>query len=140
MCGGREHRDVRGGPHGDAGRARRRRTRKAIVDATIGLLRNGATPSIDEIAAAADVSRRTIYMHFPTLDQLLLDAASGALTEAPVEDALLAHPADPAARVEALAAVLLDTAPDTLPFGRRIVALTAAVPQDRAKRGYRRMK
>jgi AcrR family transcriptional regulator len=120
--------------------AQRRRTRKAIVDATIGLLRDGLTPSIEAIAAAADVSRRTIYMYFPTLDQLLLDAASGALAEAPVQEALSPHGDDVAARVEALAEALLDTAPDTLPLGRRIVALTAAAPGEGPRRGYRRMQ
>src|ERR1700742_4342844 len=59
--------------------AQRRRTRKAIVDATAQLLSAGADPSVTDIAAAADVSRRTIYTYFPTLDQLLLDAAIGAM-------------------------------------------------------------
>src|SRR5690349_23872314 len=57
--------------------AQKRRTRAAIVAATRELVAAGKTPSIDEIAAAADVSRRTIYLHCPTLDHLLLDAASG---------------------------------------------------------------
>ena len=65
--------------------AQRRRTRTAILDATMKLLRDGHTPTLDEIAAAADVSRRTIYMHFPTLDQLLLDASMGALAGRDVE-------------------------------------------------------
>ena len=40
--------------------AQRRRTRKAIVDATIALLARGGTPSVADVAAAADVSRRTL--------------------------------------------------------------------------------
>src|SRR2546429_10012154 len=59
--------------------AQRRRTRRAIVDATMQLLSAGADPSVNDIAEAADVSRRTVYMHFPTLDQLLLDATLGAM-------------------------------------------------------------
>src|ERR1700749_4214113 len=59
--------------------AQRRRTRRAIVEATSRLLAAGADPSINDIAAAADVSRRTIYTYFPTLDQLLLDATIGAM-------------------------------------------------------------
>jgi AcrR family transcriptional regulator len=50
--------------------AQRRRTRRAIVDATMTLLSQGVEPSVNEIAAAADVSRRTVYMphapHAPT--------------------------------------------------------------------------
>ena len=63
--------------------AQRRRTRKAIVDATIALLARGTTPSVTDVAAAADVSRRTIYLYFPKFDQLLLDATIGALSQAP---------------------------------------------------------
>ena len=45
------------------------------------LLGEGRTPTIDEIATAADVARRTVYMHFPTLDQLILDATMRLLGE-----------------------------------------------------------
>ena len=55
--------------------AQKRRTRAAIVAATRQLVSEGKTPSIDDIAEAADVSRRTIYLYFPTLDQLVLDAS-----------------------------------------------------------------
>ena len=55
----------------EAGRFRqRRRTRAAIVAATAELVQAGATPSVGEIADAADVSRRTVYTYFPTLEQL----------------------------------------------------------------------
>ncbi|WP_308211329.1 TetR/AcrR family transcriptional regulator [Nonomuraea roseoviolacea] len=106
--------------------AQRRRTRKAIVDAAVRLSTGGAPPSIDEIAAEADVSRRTIYMHFPTLDHLLIDATAGALNEPPVE-AALGDPAvadDPVARVEALVRTLLEYSPQSLPLGRRLIRLT----------------
>jgi AcrR family transcriptional regulator len=110
--------------------AQRRRTRKAIVEAAVRLSAGGATPSVDEIAAAADVSRRTIYMHFPTLDHLLIDATAGALNEPPVERAL-ADPAlsdDPAGRVDALIRTLLAHSPQSLPLGRRLVRLTVDPP------------
>src|SRR3954470_5871126 len=68
--------------------AQRRRTRKAIVDAAIALLARGQTPSVADVAAAADVSRRTVYMYFPTFDQLLVDATVGALSGASVERAM----------------------------------------------------
>ncbi|MEV0352396.1 TetR/AcrR family transcriptional regulator [Nonomuraea sp. NPDC050680] len=117
--------------------AQRRRTRKAIVDAAARLSAVGATPSIDEIAAAADVSRRTIYMHFPTLDHLLIDATAGALNEPPVE-AALADPAvanDPVARVDALIRTLLEYSPQSLPLGRRLIRLTVdPAPTDAQER------
>ncbi|HEY2331461.1 MAG TPA: helix-turn-helix domain-containing protein, partial [Acidimicrobiales bacterium] len=55
----------------ESGRFRqRRRTRAAIVDAASELLRTGVTPSVGDVAEAADVSRRTVYLHFPTIEQL----------------------------------------------------------------------
>src|SRR5215470_10307791 len=62
--------EVKGGREGQ-----RRRTRKAIVDAAVELLARGESPSVAEIAEAADVSRRTVYLYFPTLEHLLADAA-----------------------------------------------------------------
>lgn len=124
--------------------AQRRRTREAIVSATKRLLAQGHTPSIDEIAADADVSRRTIYMYFPTLDQLLVDATSGQLAEHTIEP-LLASPelgTDPRDRVDALARSLLALAPEALPLGRRMLRLTVdtEVAGDAPRRGYRRME
>ncbi|WP_433466816.1 TetR/AcrR family transcriptional regulator [Spirillospora sp. CA-128828] len=115
--------------------AQRRRTRKAIVDAAVRLSAGGATPSIDEIAAAADVSRRTIYMYFPTLDHLLIDATLGAFNEPPIED-VLADPAladDPAGRVEALIRTMLEHSPQSLPLGRRLIRLTVDPPPNEAR-------
>jgi AcrR family transcriptional regulator len=66
----------------------RRRTRKAIVEATSELLRAGSTPTIAEIADAAEVSRRTVYLYFPTLEQLLIDATLGALSQAEVDEVI----------------------------------------------------
>jgi AcrR family transcriptional regulator len=121
--------------------AQRRRTRKAIVDATARLLMAGADPSISDIAAAADVSRRTIYTYFPTLDQLLLDAAMGAM-DMDVDDALnAAGQHDVRARITAMVAVLTRGMAETLPAGRKMIKLTIDAPPDRAsaKRGYRRI-
>jgi AcrR family transcriptional regulator len=124
--------------------AQRRRTRKAIVDATRQLITDGQSPSIDDIAAAADVSRRTIYMYFPTIDQLLLDAATGLLAETSV-DAVLdpdRHGDDVFARADALAKALVDLAPKALPLGRKIISLTVDAPpaNDGVRRGYRRIE
>ena len=121
--------------------AQRRRTRKAIVEAAGRLLAAGADPSINDIASAADVSRRTIYTYFPTLDQLLLDAAIGAMN-VDVEAALdAAGPQDARARVATLVEVLSGGMTDTLPLGRKLIKLTvdAPAPADGPKRGYRRI-
>ncbi len=122
--------------------AQRRRTRKAIVDATTRLISTGVTPSIAEVAEAADVSRRTVYMYFPTLDQLLLDATLGAMNTAvdTVLDELTDD--DPRVRIERLVSVVVDEIVDSLPLGRMLIRLTIDQPASDAmpKRGYRRVQ
>lgn len=119
--------------------AQRRRTRTAILDATMQLLRDRHTPTLDEIAAAAEVSRRTIYMHFPTLDQLILDASMGALAGRDIE-AEFEPDTEAAERVATIVDTLYDHAEEWLPLGRRMVALTATnPPADGPKRGQRRV-
>jgi AcrR family transcriptional regulator len=131
--------------------AQRRRTRAAIVAATARLLSAGADPSVADIAAAADVSRRTIYTYFSTLDHLLLDATLGALstnveTEIAATDASGADgpkaPVAPLARAEHILDVICRSAADTLPLGRRLIKLTVDTPPSGTgpKRGYRRVQ
>lgn len=126
-----------------AGRfAQRRRTRRAIVQATMELLAAGVDPSVNDIAAAADVSRRTVYMHFPTLDQLLLDATIGVLN-VDVDAALDGVGSDdPYERLQVLVSELYRTMRESLPLGRKLIKLTvdAPPPPDGApRRGHRRV-
>jgi AcrR family transcriptional regulator len=126
--------------------AQRRRTRKAIVDATTALLAEGKTPSIADIAAAADVSRRTIYLYFPTFDQLLLDATIGALSQATVDQALAAASpgGDVEQRVERMVRALHQVSPEVERLGRTLVRLTVdadvrTAGHEAPRRGYRRV-
>jgi AcrR family transcriptional regulator len=134
-----------------AGRpAQRRRTRKAIVDAATALLAKGKTPSVEDVAAAADVSRRTIYLHFPTFDQLLLDATVGALSQQPVDRAIDAAGGgdarnDVEGRVERMVRALHDVTPDVERLGRSLIRLTVDSPAPESgrevpRRGYRRVE
>jgi AcrR family transcriptional regulator len=123
----------------------RRRTRAAIVAAATRLLQAGVNPSMADIAEAADVSRRTVYLYFPTLEQLLTDATIGALrsTEA-VSEAIEAADAgdDPTARVVNMINAMAEQAAETLPLGRALIKLTvdATPPQPGVpRRGYRRI-
>jgi AcrR family transcriptional regulator len=127
--------------------AQRRRTRKAIVEATSELLRTGSTPTIAEIADAAEVSRRTVYLYFPTLEQLLIDATLGALSQAAVDDIIetpeIAH--DAGARVEAMARALQTMSPGAERLGRSLIRLTVDAPPNTdgdvsPRRGYRRVE
>lgn len=84
----------------------RRRTRKDLLQAAARLMKQGGTPSLEQIAEEAMVSRATAYRYFPSADALLLEAALDiALPEA---DAILGDdaPADPVARLELVEATL----------------------------------
>jgi len=127
--------------------AQKRRTRKAIVDAAIALLARGATPSVAEVAAAADVSRRTVFLYFPTFDQLLIDATVGALSQSPVQRALEESTTvdDPEARVERFVRAMQHVTPEMERLGRSLVRLTVDREGDAGdsampRRGYRRLE
>ncbi len=126
--------------------AQRRRTRKAIVDAAIALIAAGKTLSVNDVAVAADVSRRTVYMYFPTFDQLLVDATVGALSAAPVDRALdSAETGDADGRVERLVRALTSASPEVERLGRALIRLTVESPSERGseglpRRGYRRIE
>jgi AcrR family transcriptional regulator len=122
--------------------AQRRRTRRAILDATAQLLQAGQEPSVNEIAAAADVSRRTVYLYYPTLDQLVLDATIGSLN-VDVDAALAAQTStDPHERLRTLVSETFATMETSLPLGRKLIRLTvdAPAPADGGpRRGHRRI-
>jgi AcrR family transcriptional regulator len=63
--------------------AQRSRTRQAIVRAAARLIERGGRPSLDDVAAEAEVSRATAYRYFPGLDALLSEAAVDALVPEP---------------------------------------------------------
>ena len=121
----------------ETGRFRqRRRTRAAIVAAAAELLKSGKSPSVNDVAEAAEVSRRTVYLYFPTLEQLLLDATLGMLSQAAVDEAIDAADAgdDAGQRVAAMIRALSEMSTETLPLGRSLIRLTveASPPEDRS--------
>lgn len=84
----------------------RRRTRKDLLAAAARLLKEGRTPTMDEAAEAAMVSRATAYRYFPSIEALLLEAPlDGAVPE---PEALFAGDSstDPADRVDRAEAAL----------------------------------
>jgi AcrR family transcriptional regulator len=113
----------------------------------MALLAKGTTPSVADVAAAADVSRRTIYLYFETFDQLLLDATVGALSQASVDRAIEANPPGDTVedRVERLVRALHHVSPDVERLGRALIRLTVeAGPETMGRklprRGYRRVE
>ena len=62
-------------PYERTGRTRQKlRTRGALVDAARALVAAGATPTVEEAAAAAGIARTTAYRYFPTQRDLLVAA------------------------------------------------------------------
>lgn len=62
-------------PYEASGRKEQKaRTRRALVEATRGLLAEGITPAVEQAAAAAAISRTTAYRYFPNQRSLLFAA------------------------------------------------------------------
>ena len=132
------------------GDGQKRRTRTALLAGAAQLLSDGRTPSVAEVADAADVSRRTAYRYFPTQDQMLVEAALEALrpeVEAALGAALRpedAHSPDDVERAEAqldaTVAVMHRLALENEPLLRTMIRLTVGrAGGARPVRGYRRV-
>ena len=87
-------------PYEAVGRTRQKeRTRGALIAAARDIVTQGRTPTVEDAAAAASISRTTAYRYFPNQPALLV--AAHPETESPsllAEDA----PEDPAARLDAV--------------------------------------
>jgi AcrR family transcriptional regulator len=124
--------------------AQRRRTRRAIVAAAGEMLADGHTPTVAEIAERAEVSPRTVHVHFTTLEQLLTDAALGVASAHLMEDDLAASRTgdDVEERVVALARAIVRHHNELMHLGRTIIKLTVDAPPPEnggPRRGARRM-
>lgn len=84
----------------------KQRTRQALVDAARDLLSQGTTPTVEQAAASASVSRPTAYRYFPNQEALLV-AAHPPLA---AESLLPKHASDdPLERLEAASRVLVQS-------------------------------
>jgi len=109
-------------PYERAGRTRQKtRTRNALIAAARDLVAAGETPTVEEAAAAADVSRTTAYRYFPNQRSLIV--AAHPETEA---SSLLPPdaPDDPAERLEAVVEAFTQLVTDTEPQQRTMLRLS----------------
>jgi AcrR family transcriptional regulator len=85
-------------PYESTGRtAQKMRTRKALIDAARALIASGVTPTVEDAAAQASISRTTAYRYFPNQRDLLV----AAYPETELGSLLGDHPPDDvAARLE----------------------------------------
>ena len=109
-------------PYESVGRVRQKeRTRSALISAARDLVTNGATPTVEEAAEAAGVSRTTAYRYFPNQRALLVAAhpetqATSLLPPNP--------PEDPAGRLEAVIDAFTQLIADTEPQQRTMLRLS----------------
>ena len=107
------------------------------------LIAGGQSPSITEIIHAAQVSRRTVYMYFPTLEQLLLDAILGLLSQKTIDPVFSASDStDAPTRVEQLSRAINGSVKETIHLGRALIRLTVENSEPNSgtpRRGYRRV-
>jgi AcrR family transcriptional regulator len=123
-----------------------RRTRRLLLTTAATLIAAGRSPSVSDVADAADVSRRTAYRYFPTQEQLLVEATLEGLRPV-MESALAGAPAgrtdeDLEARVDALARHMQRLAVDHEALLRTMVRLTVGRPRGSKDppRGGRRLE
>ncbi len=98
-----------------------RRTRTALVEAARGLVAKGRTPTVEEAAQHAAVSRTTAYRYFPNRTALLVAAhpevgQTTLLGEDP--------PSDPAERLDAVIALFVDQLLDVEPQQRTMLRVS----------------
>ncbi|HEX5378413.1 MAG TPA: helix-turn-helix domain-containing protein [Phenylobacterium sp.] len=95
----------------NGGRAQQKaRTYNDLLRTAVDLIRGGRRPTIEEVAAAAGVSRRTAYRYFSSQDQLLADATWESLRPALEETLVSAGPTpDAVERIAALASAMART-------------------------------
>ena len=106
------------------------RTRRDILDATARLLKRGPTPTLDEIAEEAKVSRATAYRYFPGVEALLLEALLDVRVPTPAEFFPADADPDPAARLERVDAMFHDLFNDNEAMFRALLAQTVRAPPD----------
>ena len=109
-------------PYESTGRTgQKQRTRQALVTAARGLVADGPTPTVEQAAEGAGISRTTAYRYFPNQRALLV--AAHPETEA----SSLLPPLDsddPGARLDAVVEAFTDLIADTEPQQRTMLRLS----------------
>lgn len=80
-------------------REQKARTRAALVEAARELIGRGRTPTVEDVAEAASISRATAYRYFPNRQVLLVAAHPEVETESLLDEP---PPKDPAARLDSV--------------------------------------
>lgn len=109
-------------PYELSGRTRQKqRTRGALVAAARELVKQGRTPTVDEAAVKASVSRTTAYRYFPNQRALLVAAHPEIEAESLLPEAA---PSDVAARLDTVVTTFLNLIVDTEAQQRTMLRLS----------------
>jgi len=84
----------------------RQRTRKDLLQAAAKLMRQGHSPTLEEVATEAMISRATAYRYFAGVEPLLLEASLDVEVLEPAELFRNVASVDPAERLERVDAML----------------------------------
>jgi len=122
-------------PQNTMGRANQKlRTRTAILQAAIELIRTGREVTMPEVASAALVSEATAYRYFPDLSSLLQEAMAGQWPTPEQALASVAHSTDPVERVAAANEHLLRLVLTYQGATRAMISATITRPAEAANR------
>lgn len=100
------------------------RTRKDLLQAASRLMKQGRSPTLEEIAEEALVSRATAYRYFPNVEALLVEAAVDVATPEAGEVFRDEASRDPVARLQRADAALHDMILANEPLLRTMLAHT----------------
>ena len=102
----------------------RTRTRKDLLKAASRLMKQGRTPTLEEVAEEALVSRATAYRYFPSVEALLLEASVDVAVPGPEEMFRGETSNDPVARLQKVENTLHDMILANEPLLRAMLAHT----------------
>lgn len=121
----------------------RSRTRKDLLRAAARLTQQGQTPTLEQVAEEALVSRATAYRYFPSLEALMLEAAVDVAVPEPAELFGDDTSRDAVARLQRVETALYDMILANEPMLRTLLAHTIqhgghAAPDGTPRRQNRR--
>ena len=100
------------------------RTRKDLLQAASRLMKQGRTPTLEEVAEEALVSRATAYRYFPSVEALLAEAAVDVAVAEPEELFRDEASRDPLVRLQRAETALYDMILANEPLLRTMLAHT----------------